>query len=141
VKEFGAALASFSPHRFYGPKGVGVLYRNKKARIVSMMHGGVQEGGRRAGTENVPAIVGGGVAAEIALTERDLPGGWVLAISAAMFGPILWLVYAFVQGGPLAGSVPAVLTLAFVFILVVGLFTPVVTGHLAGLVGHPGVGP
>ncbi len=69
VKEFGAALVSFSPHRFYGPKGVGILYRNKKARIVSMMHGGVQEGGRRAGTENVPAIVGGGVAAEIALTE------------------------------------------------------------------------
>lgn len=69
VKEFGAALVSFSPHRFYGPKGVGVLYRNKKARIVSVMHGGVQEGGRRAGTENVPAIVGGGVAAEIALTQ------------------------------------------------------------------------
>ncbi len=69
VKQFGAALVSFSPHRFYGPKGVGVLYRNKKARIVSIMHGGVQEGGRRAGTENVPAIVGGGVAAEIALRE------------------------------------------------------------------------
>lgn len=69
VKEFGAALVSFSPHRFYGPKGVGVLYRNKKARLVSIIHGGVQEGGRRAGTENVPAIVGGGVAAEIARTE------------------------------------------------------------------------
>ncbi len=69
VKQFGSALVSFSPHRFYGPKGVGVLYRNKKARIVSIMHGGVQEGGRRAGTENVPAIVGGGVAAEIALRE------------------------------------------------------------------------
>ena len=71
VKEFGAALVSFSPHRFYGPKGVGVLYRNRKARIVSILHGGVQEGGRRAGTENVPAIVGGGEAAEIAL--RELP--------------------------------------------------------------------
>lgn len=69
VKQFGAALVSFSPHRFYGPKGVGLLYRNKKARIVSIMHGGVQEGGRRAGTENVPAIVGGGVAAEVALRE------------------------------------------------------------------------
>ncbi len=69
VKDFGAALVSFSPHRFYGPKGVGVLYRNKKARIVSILHGGVQEGGRRAGTENVPAIVGGGVAAEIAQRE------------------------------------------------------------------------
>lgn len=68
VKAMGAALVSFSPHRFYGPKGVGVLYRHRKARIVSMMHGGVQENGRRAGTENVPAIVGGGLAAEIALT-------------------------------------------------------------------------
>ncbi len=69
VRESGAALVSFSPHRFYGPKGVGVLYRNRKARLVSVIHGGVQEGGRRAGTENVPAIVGGGLAAEISLTE------------------------------------------------------------------------
>ena len=69
VKTFGAALASFSPHRFYGPKGVGVLYRNKRARIVSILHGGVQEGGRRAGTENIPAIVGGGLAAELALAK------------------------------------------------------------------------
>lgn len=69
VKDWGAAMVSFSPHRFYGPKGVGVLYRNRKARIVSILHGGVQEGGRRAGTENVPAIVGGGQAAEIAVVR------------------------------------------------------------------------
>ncbi len=69
VKAFGAALVTFSPHRFYGPKGVGVLYRNKRARLVSILHGGVQEGGRRAGTENIPAIVGGGLAAELALPK------------------------------------------------------------------------
>ena len=69
VQAMGINLLSFSPHRFYGPKGVGVLYRNRKARLVSIIHGGVQEGGRRAGTENVPAIVGGGVAAEIAFRE------------------------------------------------------------------------
>lgn len=69
VKAWGVNLLSFSPHRFYGPKGVGVLYRNRKARLVSILHGGVQEGGRRSGTENVPAIVGAGVAAEIALQE------------------------------------------------------------------------
>jgi len=69
VQSWGVNLLSFSPHRFYGPKGVGVLYRNRKARLVSIIHGGVQEGGRRAGTENVPSIVGGGVAAEIALRE------------------------------------------------------------------------
>ncbi|MEI7729049.1 MAG: cysteine desulfurase family protein [Verrucomicrobiota bacterium] len=71
VQAMGANLMSFSPHKFYGPKGVGVLYRNKRARLVSIIHGGVQEGGRRAGVENVPAIIGAGVAAEIAL--RDLP--------------------------------------------------------------------
>ena len=71
VQEFGANLLSFSPHKFYGPKGVGVLYRDKRARLASLLHGGGQEGGRRAGTENVPAIVGAGVAAEIA--ARELP--------------------------------------------------------------------
>ena len=71
----------------------------------------------------------------VALTERDLPGNWVLGVSAAMFGPILYLVWDFVQGGPLAGSIGPVLLLAFVFILVVGVFTAVVTGYMAGLVG------
>lgn len=71
VRALGANLLSLSPHRFYGPKGVGVLYRNRRARLASIIHGGTQEGGRRAGTENVPAIVGAGVAAEVAL--RQLP--------------------------------------------------------------------
>jgi cysteine desulfurase len=62
----GATLLSFSPHKFHGPKGVGVLYRHRRARLDAILHGGAQEGGRRAGVENVPAIVGAGVAAQIA---------------------------------------------------------------------------
>ncbi|MDB6018504.1 MAG: cysteine desulfurase [Pedosphaera sp.] len=69
VQAMGAGLLSLSPHRFYGPKGVGVLYRNRRARLNGIQQGGSQEEGRRAGTENVPAIVGAGVAAEIALRE------------------------------------------------------------------------
>jgi len=69
VQDLGVQLLSFSPHRFYGPKGIGVLYRNRKARVTSHIHGGVQEGGRRAGTENVPAIIGAGVAADFAVRE------------------------------------------------------------------------
>ena len=69
VQAMGASLLSLSPHKFYGPKGVGVLYRNRRARLNSIIHGGMQEGGRRAGMENVPAIVGAGVAAEIAARE------------------------------------------------------------------------
>ena len=71
VRALGIGLLSLSPHRFYGPKGVGILYRNRGARLTNLIHGGVQEGGRRAGTENVPAIVGAGVAAEMA--ARELP--------------------------------------------------------------------
>lgn len=51
-------LLSASGHKFNGPKGIGFLYVSKKARIRSFMHGGQQERGRRAGTENVPGIVG-----------------------------------------------------------------------------------
>ena len=69
VQDLGVQLLSFSPHRFYGPKGIGVLYRNRKARVTSHIHGGVQEGGRRAGTENVPAIIGAGVAADFAVRD------------------------------------------------------------------------
>ncbi len=71
VQALGASLLAFSPHKFYGPKGVGVLYRGRRARLASVLHGGVQEGGLRAGAENVPAIVGAGVACEAA--GRDLP--------------------------------------------------------------------
>ena len=66
----GISFLSLAPHRFYGPKGVGVLYRNRRNRLNPIVHGGVQEDGRRAGTENVAAIVGAGVAAEFA--QRDL---------------------------------------------------------------------
>jgi cysteine desulfurase len=69
VKELGADLLSFSPHRFHGPKGVGVLYRNRRARLTSLLHGGAQENGWRAGIENVPGIVGAGLAAEIAMRD------------------------------------------------------------------------
>ena len=69
VQDLGVQLLTLSAHRFYGPKGVGLLYRNRKARVTSHIHGGVQEGGRRAGTEDVPAIVGAGVAAEYAVRD------------------------------------------------------------------------
>jgi len=71
VQVMGIGLLSLTPHRFYGPKGVGVLYRNRQTRLAGIIHGGMQEGGRRAGTENVPAIVGAGAAAEIA--AREMP--------------------------------------------------------------------
>ncbi len=59
-------LLSASAHKFHGPKGVGFLYIREGTQIPSFIHGGGQEGGRRAGTENVAGIVGMGKAAELA---------------------------------------------------------------------------
>ena len=69
VKELGIDALSLAGNQFYGPKGVGVLWVRKGARIMPFLDGGVQEGGRRAGTENIPAIVGLGRAAELARTN------------------------------------------------------------------------
>lgn len=69
VKELGVDLLSMAAHQFYGPKGAAALYVREGLRIVPLIYGGIQEGGRRAGTENVPAIVGMGAAAELARNE------------------------------------------------------------------------
>lgn len=70
VQSLNVDLLSLAAHQFYGPKGVAALYLKAGTRIVPLIYGGIQEGGRRAGTENVPAIAGMGKAAEIA--KRDL---------------------------------------------------------------------
>jgi cysteine desulfurase len=66
VKELGVDLLSLAGNQFYGPKGAGALFIKRGTRIMPLIDGGIQERGRRAGTENVPAIVGLGVAAELA---------------------------------------------------------------------------
>lgn len=64
-------LFCMAPHKFYGPKGVGVLYIRDGVELVSHISGGSQEFGKRAGTVNVPFAVGAGKAFEIAMAEQD----------------------------------------------------------------------
>lgn len=72
VDELGIDMLSASAHKLGGPKGIGFLYIRKGIRIRSLIHGGAQERGRRAGTENVPFAVGFKKAVEIALaTMKD----------------------------------------------------------------------
>jgi cysteine desulfurase len=69
VSEMGVDALSLAGNQFYGPKGVGALWIKKGVRIMPLLDGGIQEEGRRAGTENVPAIAGLGKAAELAKTH------------------------------------------------------------------------
>ncbi|MBN7772540.1 cysteine desulfurase NifS [Clostridium aminobutyricum] len=71
VKELGIDLMSMSAHKIYGPKGIGALYIKKSVRLSNYMHGGAQESKKRAGTENLPGIVGFGKAAEFARVNLD----------------------------------------------------------------------
>lgn len=69
VVELGIPMLTASPHMFYGPKGIATLYCHKSIKLPPLLEGGTQEDGRRAGTENVPAIVGVGKACELAATN------------------------------------------------------------------------
>lgn len=71
VKEQNIDMLSMAGHKFYGPKGVGALYVRKGVKLISIIHGGSQERKRRAGTENVPGIIGMGKAIELAYQKFD----------------------------------------------------------------------
>jgi cysteine desulfurase len=71
VQDLGVDALSLAANQFYGPKGIGALWLRRGVRVMPLIDGGIQEGGRRAGTENVPAIVGIGKAAEIAAAKMS----------------------------------------------------------------------
>jgi cysteine desulfurase len=94
LSELPVDLMSFSAHKLYGPKGVGGLYISKAVTITPHLHGGAQERKRRAGTENVPGIVGFAKAVHLATANREenvrqleLLRGELLACLAAELGP------------------------------------------------------
>lgn len=80
VRALGVDLLSLAAHKFYGPKGIGVLYVREGTPIVPIVHGGSQEFAKRAGTENVAAIVGLAMALELAMDERTQAAGRIATL-------------------------------------------------------------
>jgi len=71
VEDFGVDLLSLSAHKFYGPKGIGALYVRRGTMMTPLIHGGAHEKRKRAGTENLPAVVGMAMALELAHDGMD----------------------------------------------------------------------
>jgi len=97
--ELGVDAISLSAHQFYGPKGAGALYLKGGTRIVPLIYGGIQESGRRAGTENVPAIAGMGKAAEIAKAGLPEKGPRLLAMRERIHEGVLKAVPSVIYTG------------------------------------------
>jgi cysteine desulfurase len=100
VDELGVDLLSMTAHQFYGPKGVGALYVREGMRLVPLIYGGIQEGGRRAGTENVAAIVGMGKAAALARSEMASRMEHCVKLRNALIEGVLKIPRVYLTGHP-----------------------------------------
>lgn len=116
VKAQNIDLLSLSAHKFYGPKGCGVLYIRKGVKIDNLIHGGGQESRRRAGTENIAGIVGLGVAIELATKDIGGHNARIAALRDRLLKGLLDTIpYARLNGHP-EKRLPGNLNVSFEFI-------------------------
>jgi cysteine desulfurase len=106
VKALGVDALSLSGHKFEGPKGVGALYVRQGLALAPMIVGGGQEGGRRAGTENVPGAVGLSIALELAVGELEQVKARVAALRDALIDGILKAIAGSAINGPRTARLP-----------------------------------
>ncbi len=100
VTRLGVNALSLASHKFYGPKGVGILYLKTGTRITPQVTGGTQERNRRAGTENVPGIVGAATALALAQAEREAENARLLALRDRLIAGVLTIADARLTGHP-----------------------------------------
>ena len=100
VKEQNIDMLSLSAHKFHGPKGVGALYAKKGIRLINLIEGGAQERGKRAGTENVPAIVSMAAALTEAVQEIDENAKKVSALRDRLIAGLSKIPHSALNGDP-----------------------------------------
>ncbi|MBR4099285.1 MAG: cysteine desulfurase NifS [Clostridium sp.] len=100
VKEQNIDMLSLSAHKFHGPKGIGVLYARKSIPLVNLIEGGGQERGKRAGTENIPAIMGMAAALAEACSHMEENGRKVSALRDKLIGGLTQIPHTALNGDP-----------------------------------------
>jgi cysteine desulfurase len=113
VAELGVDLLTLSAHKFYGPKGVGMLYVRRGTPLEPIVVGGGQEHGLRAGTENVAGIAGFATALTLADGERPATAARVAALRDRLEAAIVATVPEAVVNGAGAPRLPGILSVAF----------------------------
>lgn len=93
-------MLSLSAHKFHGPKGIGVLYCRRCLPLVSLIEGGAQERGKRAGTENLPAIMGMAAALDDACTHMDENAAKVSALRDRLIAGLSKIPHSVLNGDP-----------------------------------------
>ncbi len=116
VNELGIDLLSLSAHKFYGPKGVGALYARRGVKMDPLLHGGHQERGRRAATENVAGIVGLGKAIELRLEEMESEAERLAALRDRLCDGISELIESVHLNGHPTDRLPGTLDMGFEYI-------------------------
>ena len=98
VKKQNIDMLSISAHKFHGPKGIGVLYSRKGIPLINIIEGGAQERGKRAGTENIPAIMGMAAALEEACLKIDENSKYVTALRNILIAELSKIPHSRVNG-------------------------------------------
>ncbi|MFH1896331.1 MAG: cysteine desulfurase family protein, partial [bacterium] len=100
VEKLGVDLMVLGPHKFGGPKGVGILYVREGVKITPLVYGGAQEKGLRPGTHNVPGIVGAAKALELAVAEREANVKGVGDLAARLIAGLSKVPDSYLTGHP-----------------------------------------
>ena len=112
-RELGIDLLSLSGHKFHGPKGVGALYVAEDVHLKPLFAGGGQEGALRSGTENVPGIVGLGLAAKMAAAEREEAVAKMASLKELLLAGLPSQVPGTCLNGPRVGGAPHIANITF----------------------------
>ena len=112
-KKWGIHLLSVSGHKIHGPKGVGFLYINSRAKVQPLILGGGQQNGMRSGTDNVPGIAGLGVAAELSYRDLEQKTEHLYQLKERLAEGLSGIEDVVINGMPLREGAPHIMSISF----------------------------